>query len=271
MLSWPWVLQLDVAHCFPTILHAPLLALMLRRLRGSAFGLLAHIVACHGGEQGRGLPIGSLTSQHLANQYLGEIDRAAIAHPATRAHVRYMDDVLLWCDSAAQARALRDHLADWLPRALGLQFKPPRIQRSSHGLAFCGFRLRADGLRLGRRRQRAWRQGWQTLQQAEAAGLASEAGLQQRAEVLHALALPSSGPIRAWCRQVMVGRPAAPPHAADAAGRGRGDRAGGPAVCSTPADTHYTPTEPPAGAARRQLERHRQELPVSQPQRERAG
>jgi hypothetical protein len=122
---WPWLLQLDVAHCFPSIPHAPLLALVRRRLRGSAFDLLAHIVGGHAASPGHGLPIGSLTSQHLANQYLGELDRAAIAHPATRAHVRYMDDVVLWCDSAADARALRDHLVDWLPRTLGLQFKPP--------------------------------------------------------------------------------------------------------------------------------------------------
>ena len=267
---WPWVLQLDVAHCFPSIPHAPLLALVRRRLRGSAFDLLAHIVGGHAASPGSGLPIGSLTSQHLANQYLGELDREAIAHPATRAHVRYMDDVLLWCESAADARALRDHLLDWLPRTLGLQFKPPAIQRSNRGFTFCGFRLRPDGLRLGRRRQRAWRHGWRALHEADAAGRADEAWLQQRAEVLRTLALPTGGAIRAWCRAVMAGPPGVCGAAAAAADDGAPGRCRA-AVYSASAGSRTQDRGPPAGAARWQLEQQRQELPFCTAQRERAG
>lgn len=119
----------------------------------------AALLAGHASAPGRGLPIGSLTSQHLANQFLGELDRAALAHPACLRHARYMDDIVLWCAGRAQAQALLAALQAAVA-VLGLQFKPPRMQPVARGLRLCGFRLGPQGLRFGLRRQRAWRAAW---------------------------------------------------------------------------------------------------------------
>jgi len=198
-----WVVQLDVWHCFPQIPHAGLLALLERRFKGSALQLVRHIVHAHEAlpGAGRGLPIGSLTSQHFANQYLGEIDRFALAHPGCNGHVRYMDDVLLWCADRSVAHALAATVAAFCDNTLGLVLKPPRLAPVRAGLAFCGMRLGPRGLRPGPRRRRAWAVRWRSLQHYWQAGLLDEGQAQRRAEVLRALCLPATP--RAWQRAVM--------------------------------------------------------------------
>ena len=54
---------------------------------------------------GRGLPIGTLTSQHFANFYLDGLDRCLLEDLPCARLVRYMDDVVWWTDDRAAARA----------------------------------------------------------------------------------------------------------------------------------------------------------------------
>lgn len=205
MLRQPqgWALQLDVWHCFPQIPHAPLLALLARRFKGSALALATHIVLGFETSPGSGcgLPIGSLTSQHFANAYLGELDRFALALPACTGHVRYMDDVVLWCASRADGLALADAVQGFAQQRLGLRLKPPLLAPVRAGLALCGMRLGPRGLRPGVRRQRVWAQRWRGLRAAWAAGELDEAEAQQQAQVLQSLCLPAR-PL-AWQRSVM--------------------------------------------------------------------
>jgi hypothetical protein len=60
--------------------------------------LFGRIVCSFRGGMRRGLPIGSLTSQHLANFYLGWFDRFVKEQLRIRGYVRYMDDMGLWAD-----------------------------------------------------------------------------------------------------------------------------------------------------------------------------
>lgn len=202
---WPlaWTLKLDVEHCFPNIDHARLLALLQRRFKGSALGLVAAVVQGHASAPGRGLPIGSLTSQHFANQYLGELDRAALARPECQAHLRYMDDLVLWCPSLAAARDLHAHLDSFTTEVLALKLKPPVIQRADRGLALCGMRLGPRGIRLGLRRQRAWRAQCRAALWRFDQGLDDEPAHQRVCDQLRALALPAR-PVR-WQQAVLAG------------------------------------------------------------------
>ena len=159
------VSKLDVEHYFPNLPHGPLLALLARRFKGSVLGLIVHVLASHEESPGRGLPIGSLTSQHFANQYLGEADRFALARLECRAHARYMDDMVLWCDSPADGRGLYRAVADFTAGELGLRLKPPCLMPAAAGLGFCGMRIFPGTMKLGARRRRSWadRRGyWET-------------------------------------------------------------------------------------------------------------
>lgn len=59
--------------------------------------LCKRILAQRPGPQGRGLHIGALTSQHFANTYLDGFDRFLLEQQRVCAMVRYMDDVVWWC------------------------------------------------------------------------------------------------------------------------------------------------------------------------------
>ena len=198
-----WTVKLDVWHCFPQLPHQGVLDLLARRFKGSALLLVEHIVRGHesGPGTGRGLPIGSLTSQHFANQYLGEIDRFTIARPECLAHVRYMDDVVLWCADRPSADALCAAVTDYCEAVLGLRLKRPVLAPVRAGLAYCGMRLGPRGLRPGRRHLRAWASRWRTLEADWRIGVLTDAEAQRMAEVLRALCLPAR-PV-AWQRAVM--------------------------------------------------------------------
>jgi retron-type reverse transcriptase len=54
--------------------------------------LFSKILHAHRPGEERGLPIGSLISQHCANLYLDPIDRHATSRLRCGSYVRYMDD-----------------------------------------------------------------------------------------------------------------------------------------------------------------------------------
>jgi hypothetical protein len=112
-----------------------------------------------------GLPIGALTSQFFANSYLDVVDRYLRERLRVRAYVRYMDDLLWWCDSLDEARAAWRRVSDFAALHRALVLKPPRICPSTQGVAFLGFRILPGVLRLSRRRRRRYaeaRSRWET-------------------------------------------------------------------------------------------------------------
>jgi RNA-directed DNA polymerase len=203
---WPWYLKLDVEHYFPTLPHGPLLALLARRFKGSVLGLIQRLVAGHEDAPGRGLPIGALTSQHFANQYLGEADRYALACPECRAHARYMDDTVLWCASRAEGRRLHRAMEAFCTEALDLRLKPPCLMPSRAGLGFCGMRVYPGTIKLGRRRQRRWRQRRAHWEELWWRGEIGEAELQRACASLHSMTLPADA--RGWRRKELERHPA---------------------------------------------------------------
>ena len=150
--------QIDVRAYFASIDHGILLHLLGRKLANPAtLALLARIIAAHNTDHdpdsARGLPIGTLTSQHFANFYLAGLDRCIVERPEVHGFVRYMDDVVWWADDRAGAGAVLGAAQAFLADTLKLAAKPPRLARSADGLAFCGFRIMPGRLLLSRRRR----------------------------------------------------------------------------------------------------------------------
>lgn len=135
---WPWVVQVDVAGYFPSIEHARLRALLARRFKGAGFLALMDRILDSGtpdpvAAPGRGLPIGALTSQHLANAFLDRADRFLLetCRAEVRGHARYMDDIVFACDSRAAAQATLARLHRFLADELGLALKPGVVLQPS--------------------------------------------------------------------------------------------------------------------------------------------
>jgi RNA-directed DNA polymerase len=149
----PWALKLDIARYFATIPHDHLLATLRRRVRDPGLlGCLTRIVQA-GGLQG--LPIGALTSQHLANLYLGRLDHWLTDDQGHRRVLRYMDDTLIFGERDA-LRRLWDSVAVFLREQLGLSLNPrvSGLFPVRHGVPFLGWRIYP---RLLRPRPATWK------------------------------------------------------------------------------------------------------------------
>ncbi len=121
--------------------------------------LFERIIDAFRGELGKGLPIGSLTSQHFANFYLGHLDRFVKETLRVKRCVRYMDDIILWGDSINELVKQRSACVEYLQCELGLECKgEPYNNKSRHGMDFLGCRVFPMHVLLNRRsRVRFWR------------------------------------------------------------------------------------------------------------------
>lgn len=185
----PWVLKMDVRHCFETIPHRSLEARLARLFKDRALlGLFGRILAGHQAAPGRGLPIGALTSQHFANAYLGALDHHVQAEFRPAGYLRYMDDFLLFGDSKAELRRVYSALAAWVTAELELELKPAQLHTTERGVPFLGYRVAADHLRLTSARKRRHRAAVRAVVVAYARGELDEyaAGVRCAALCAHA-------------------------------------------------------------------------------------
>jgi retron-type reverse transcriptase len=190
---FPWYVKIDIQHYFDQIDHACLYELLQRRFKGRDFlALLWRIIGCYQVTPGKGLPIGSLTSQHFANYYLDGLDRYILEQLSACAQVRYMDDILWWCDSHEDARKTLGQVCAYVANERLLTVKAnPQINRSSHGVSFCGYRITPGQMRLSRRRQRRYQERRWEWELAYAEGRIDALMLQRGYDAVHAITLPA--------------------------------------------------------------------------------
>lgn len=205
---FPWYVKIDVQHYFDGIDHACLYALLQRRFKGQEFlALLWRIIDAFAVTPGKGLPIGALTSQYFANEYLAGLDRYLLETLAVDAQVRYMDDIIWWCESRAHARATLQQVCAYVTTQRLLTVKPSiQINRSDHGVSFCGYRITPGHLRLSRRRQRRYQHFRQRWERAYSAGVIDALTLQRAYAAVHAITLPAAS--RGWRQQQLARYPA---------------------------------------------------------------
>lgn len=198
---FPWYVKIDIAGYFPSIDHKILTRLLERRFKGDAFlYLLWRIIDSWHSLPDKGLPIGSLTSQHFANYYLDGADRFLLEHLKAGAHVRYMDDLLFWCESKDEAREKLALLGEWLADQRKLEMKADAIIKPSHqGVAYCGYKVLRGVILLNLRKRRRYQQLRLQWEQAWLDGEITELELQQAYQSVHAITLHADSV--AWRRE----------------------------------------------------------------------
>ena len=158
-----YALKCDVSKYFPSIDHEVLTDLVGRVIGdGRVLGLLERVLASHADAQvqewpaggglfdyhtrRKGLPIGNLTSQFLANVYLNPLDHFVKHSLRVKGYVRYMDDFILFGDNRA---ALKDYggLIKGKFAELWLTMHPDKysIVPTAKGVDFAGFVVFNDG------------------------------------------------------------------------------------------------------------------------------
>ncbi len=200
---FPWYLKMDVAGYFHSIRHSVLLEFVSRRIADAAvLRLFRRILAGFQATPGTGLPIGALTSQHLANLYLAGFDRWMTGQSACRGYVRYMDDMVVWCQTRSDAKALLLSATELLGDVWQLQLKgQSQINRASAGLPFCGYRIYPGIIRLTRRKKLIYRRICTHWEEQYRLGRVTAAQLQ--AGMASALAAVQAAESLAWRRSEM--------------------------------------------------------------------
>ena len=153
----PYVLKMDVRRFYPSVPHDELKRQVAgvvaeERLRD----VLGRVIDSYG--QGRGIPIGALTSQWLALLMLRPLHLHLLLRLRTR-FCAYMDDHLAFGAGKGELRYVRDRIVEFLPR-LGLEAHPGKrvIHRTADGFPFAGFRVFPTHVRVaGRSKVRAVR------------------------------------------------------------------------------------------------------------------
>ena len=184
----PWCCQIDVRGYFASIPHDRLLGMLRRRFRDRGLRrLFVALLQAQSVTPGCGVPIGTLTSQHFGNAYLGPLDRLLLEQWKVRRFVRYMDDLVWWPKDRALARESLQSAEEFARDELGLKLHEPRMQRTHVPLLFLGVRIDRAGLRPGRRRRRRQAIARQHWERAYADGWIDAAQLQRAYDAVRAV------------------------------------------------------------------------------------
>lgn len=196
--QYPFFLKLDIRKYFDSVSHDELLRRLSRLFKGRrVLNLYERIVTAFRGDLGNGLPIGSLTSQHLANFYLGWFDRFVKESLRVRGYVRYMDDMAIWATSSSQLRTVLAVADNFLGERLRLKLKPkPFINRASAGMEFLGCRIFSDYITLTARSRRRFQRKIARLERSWLDGEIGERELQSRGTAL--VAFTRTAGLKSW-------------------------------------------------------------------------
>jgi RNA-directed DNA polymerase len=96
--------------------------------------------------QGKGLPIGNLTSQFFANVYMNELDQFAKHQLKSKYYLRYVDDFLISSSDRDYLESCRHQLTDFAMQKLKLKVHPDKqfIKAVSCGIDFVGYIVRPE-------------------------------------------------------------------------------------------------------------------------------
>ncbi len=137
-----WFLKLDVKGVFPSLAHDVVMDTLRRIVKDRRVLMLCERLVRSGGADGRGLPIGNLTSQWFANLVLDRLDHWITEDLRVPGYVRYMDDFVLFGDDKAVLRGWLAQVEQFLHgMQLRLKDSATMLTPTACGLPFLGFRI----------------------------------------------------------------------------------------------------------------------------------
>ena len=130
-----WVLKCDIKKFFASIDQETLIKILEQNISDrDIMWLLSQIIGSfNSGKNGRGLPLGNLTSQLLVNIYMNEFDQFMKHVLKAGYYIRYADDFVILSQDKARLEELLPKVADFLSERLKLNLHPNKI--SIHTIA----------------------------------------------------------------------------------------------------------------------------------------
>ena len=135
-------LQTDISKYFPSIPHDKLLARLSRTVGDEDALWLFERIVIDSGFDGRGIPIGSLPSQLMANVYLSPLDHFVKSDLGMRRYLRYMDDTITLHTDRRTLIDAHCQIQRFVEDELSLRLNPKtHVYPVSRGVDFCGYRV----------------------------------------------------------------------------------------------------------------------------------
>ena len=147
-----YYLKCDIKKYFAHIDHEVLKEILARKFKDPDLIWLLHTIidSSESDLPGKGVPIGSLTSQHFANVYLDRLDHFIKDTLMVKGYLRYMDDFLLFGNEKATLHILHSSIRTFLERELKLELKEKAtiLAPVTEGIPFLGFRIFPNLIRI---------------------------------------------------------------------------------------------------------------------------
>lgn len=147
-----YFLKCDIRKYFARIDHDILKVILARIFKDADLIWLLNTImdSAESEDVGKGVPIGSLTSQHFANLYLDKLDHYIKDSLRIKGYLRYMDDFILFGDEKAELHLLHSSIRSFLSDELKLELKEKAtiIAPVLEGIPFLGFRIFPQVIRL---------------------------------------------------------------------------------------------------------------------------
>ena len=138
-----WVLKCDIKKFFASIVQEILIKILEQYISDrDIIWLLSQVVGSfNSGKNGRGLPLGNLTSQLLVNIYMNEFDQFMKHHMKAKYYIRYADDFVILLHDKSVLEELLSKLGVFLNEWLFLELHPDKIflKTFASGVDFLGW------------------------------------------------------------------------------------------------------------------------------------
>jgi len=140
-----FALKADIKHYFERVDHKILLSILAKMIADKQVIWLAGIILGNFSslEEGKGMPLGNLTSQFFANVYLNELDYFVKHNLKAKYYLRYVDDFVILSKDMDYLEFCRLKIGAFLLNHLKLELHPQKskIIPLSRGVSFLGLRI----------------------------------------------------------------------------------------------------------------------------------
>jgi retron-type reverse transcriptase len=152
MRRYPYVAKFDFRKYFDSISHDILRKKLERLFKDKTLlQIMAKTIESYQKSEGKGIPIGNLTSQYFANYYLSGMDHWIKEVLRVPEYLRYMDDFLVFAYSRCELEHYIAQIKRYAEKELQLALKPVVIAMSEDGVSFLGYRIFANKITLTQR------------------------------------------------------------------------------------------------------------------------
>ena len=138
-----WVLKCDIKKFFASIDQAILFDIIGRYIVDKDIRWLIKkiVLSFHSTEDGKGLPLGNLTSQLLVNIYMNEFDQFVKHKLKVKYYIRYADDFVILSDNRISLESVLPRVEEFLWGRLKLKLHPDKvfIRTVASGVDFLGW------------------------------------------------------------------------------------------------------------------------------------